>query len=212
MTKIKICGISDEKTLKEVCALGADYVGFVHHPSSPRHADLPLLQKLIKATKHQTYNVVVCVNPQDDFLDALCTTSPPNYIQLHGNEKPERVLEIKNKYSVKIIKSIAVREAFDIVQAGQYQQIVDAILFDAKAESGESGGLGISFDWSLLGGYNPEKLWFLSGGLSAENVAEALRATHAPAVDVSSHVETPSKSGVKDLQKIRGFMQAAKTA
>lgn len=129
----------------------------------------------------------------------------PDYFQLHGNESPERLAEIKTKFGIPLIKAISVSTPSDIEISSTYQSVADIILFDTKAPQGISGGTGEVFDWGLLAGFQGAQ-WMLSGGLSANNVAEAIQTTHAPMVDASSHLETPARGGKKDLAKIEAFI------
>lgn len=234
---IKICGISDSETLAHAVGAGANFVGFVHFKKSPRHVEISTLISLIKVTPAQSKSVAVLVNPTDELLDKLFANARPDYVQLHGDESTERVLEIKTKYNTKIIKAIAVSNAEDVASAHAFEGIADIILFDAKApkDSDNAGGFGVSFDWNLLSSSphrgevgrgvlldsaSPSPLpnpppqgeggfWMLSGGLTPENVAQALAITNAPMVDVSSHVETPPGSGKKNPQKISEFIKAS---
>lgn len=215
---VKICGISDVQTLQAAIAAGADFVGFVHFEKSPRHVDVQTLETLVKFVRddgRQTESVVVLVNPDDSLLQTICENQKPDYLQLHGSETPERAAAIKQAFGVKIIKALSVSTAADISQAEAFRDIADIICFDAKApkDSDNVGGFGISFDWALLHARTslPET-WMLSGGLSTANVAEALQQTHAPIVDVSSHVETPVGSGKKDVSKISAFIRAVHEA
>lgn len=206
MPQIKICGISSADTLGQIAELSPQFVGFVHHPASVRHVSLPLLAELVRETPEHIKSVVVTVNPDDQFLDALFAACSPDFIQLHGDEAPTRAQQIKQRYGVGVIKAIAVADQSDIIAAKLYAGAADMLLFDTKASAGVSGGTGQSFDWNLLANYSADIPWFLSGGLSVENIAEAIRITHAPALDASSHLETPPKSGHKDIEKARTFV------
>lgn len=226
---VKICGISDHATLQHAVKAGADFVGFVHFRKSPRHVDILMLSSLIKATPSNVRSVVVMVNPDDALLDEIIANAKPDYFQLHGNESPDRVREMKIKFQMNVIKALTVSDKKDVVAAEDYKDAADIILFDAKPPEGaeNAGGFGVNFDWNLLvpspvekgslgrtGPTSPlqgEKIrWMLSGGLSSENVAQAMAITHAPMVDVSSHIETPPGSGKKDLDKITRFIEAVK--
>lgn len=211
---IKICGISDAEILAHTIAAGADFVGFVHFEKSPRHVPLESLASLVNAASKNAQSVVVLVNPTNELLDSIFAKSPPDYLQLHGDESPEHVAEVKKKYGAKIIKAIAVSTADDVSRASAYENVADIILFDAKApkHAENAGGFGVSFDWQALSGYENKKPWMLSGGLSHENIAQAIAMTHAPMVDVSSHVETPVGSGKKDIEKIRAFIRTVKAS
>ena len=207
---IKICGITDTDTLVQSCALDIGLVGFVHHPGSVRHVDILFLSKLMEQIPEPIQSVLVMVDPADSKLDYVFEWCHPDYIQLHGSETPERVMEIKKKYRSKVIKAIPVAYAEDVAKAAAYDQAADMILFDTKVEKGISGGSGKTFDWELLSDYQSARPWMLSGGLSAENVGEAMRVTKAPMVDASSHLENPIKSGCKSIEKIQAFVNAVK--
>ena len=208
MTNIKICGLSDTHLLEQVCTLDIHFVGFVHHPTSVRHVDIGPLAELVNATPEPIKSVVVVVDPSDQTLADLFDACSPDYIQLHGSESPDRVAAIKATYRTNIIKAIAVASEADIAGAEAYVNVADMILFDTKSPTGTSGGSGKPFDWSLLSAYPSSKPWMLSGGLSADNVQQAIATTHAPAVDASSHLETPVSSGRKDIEKIRAFVSS----
>lgn len=210
MTEIKICGIRDAHTLQQTCALEPDYIGFVYFADSVRHVDMQPLAALVSSVPTLIKSVVVTVEPDDEFLTQLFGHCKPDYLQLHGHETTERASEIKFKYNTKIIKSVAVAEAADLAMASDFIGVADAMLFDTKLPTGISGGSGAAFDWNLMRSFSLPVPWFLSGGLSPDNVSHALTITQAPAVDVSSHVESPPKSGAKDLAKIGAFIRAVR--
>jgi phosphoribosylanthranilate isomerase len=207
---IKICGISDLETLEFIARQQADFVGFVHFQKSPRHVDVAALSQLINATPSSIKSVVVLVNPEDILLEEIFARATPDYIQLHGNESHARVLEIRNKYAVKIIKAIGVSDARDVASADAFASNADIILFDAKPpkDASNAGGLGVCFNWDILSSsfLSDKDNWMLSGGLSVDNVEAAIAATNAPMIDASSHLETPVGSGKKDLKKVSDFI------
>lgn len=211
---VKICGLSTLETVRAAIHDSADYLGFIHFAKSPRHLPLDAMAGLMQAIRTEgvaTPLVSVVVNPSDDLLDALKIDVKPDLIQLHGHETPERVADIRARYGLPVIKAISVADADDIAAATVYHDVADHLLFDAKTpkDAALPGGLGISFDWPLMRNWTGVKPWFLAGGLTPDNVAEALRQTGATMVDVSSGVE--SVPGVKDTRLISGFLKAAKS-
>jgi phosphoribosylanthranilate isomerase len=208
---VKICGISEEKGLRAAVDAGADFVGFVHFPKSPRHVTLARAAELSGLLPDNIASVVVLVDPDDALLKDIATIVSPKYLQLHGKETPARVADIRTQYpNQKLIKAISVSHESDIVDAHHYESFVDVLMFDTKAPEGAAlpGGNGISFNWNILKGFKKNLPWMLSGGLTAENIAEAIRTSGAKMVDVSSGVE--SQPGVKDTGKIQQFIKAAK--
>jgi len=212
--KVKICGLTSEAAVKAVITAQTDYVGFVYFPASPRHLTLEKAAELAALLPDSILSVSVLVNPDDALLKEVTSIVKPHVLQLHGQESPERVQEIKNKFpGVKIIKAIAVSSSDDVAKANQYEDVVDMLMFDAKSppSTGEEylpGGNGLSFDWILLKHRAFTKPWFLSGGLTADNVQEAIHASGATMVDISSGVE--SAPGVKDAELIFEFIKAAR--
>lgn len=214
-TEVKICGIKTEAALDAALEAGADYVGLVHFPKSPRHLDLAAAGALARRAheRGQVKVVALLVDPDDSVLDAVVAKIKPDMIQLHGHETPGRVRDVKRRTGLPVMKAIAVASAADVTGAAAYRDAegaADILLFDAKPPAGatRTGGNARAFDWSLLDG---AKLPFaLAGGLTAETVAEAIRRTGAAIVDVSSGVET--RPGEKDVELIRRFLRAAKAA
>lgn len=211
-TAIKICGLNDEASVGAVIKAAVDYAGFVYYPKSPRHIKLSQMAKLRKLLPNSIKSVVVLVNPSNETLAEIAREVSPDFFQLHGKEKLERVLEIRKSFpQIGIIKAIAVRNAEDIEQAEKFSAVADALLFDAKPPIRPNmlpGGNGITFDWSLLANKSFSCKWFLSGGLNAENVTEAIRKTSAKMIDVSSGVE--SYAGVKYTKLIDEFVKVAR--
>lgn len=209
MTQVKICGLSTPETLTAAIECGADFVGLVFYPPSPRHIEPEVAQYLASFIPENVKIVGLFVDPTDELLDTAFYHVPNLMIQLHGNETIDRVKEIKEKYKAKIIKSISIETRTDLQKADDYQNIADWILFDAKGEK-LPGGNGIAFDWSILEGYTRHTPFLLAGGLTPENVAEAIETVKPDAVDVSSGVE--SAPGMKDSDKIRSFILTSKSA
>jgi phosphoribosylanthranilate isomerase len=210
MARVKICGLSEPITMKAALNAGADMVGLVFFAKSPRNVNVEQAAALAKMAKGKVAVVALVVDADDKLLELISKRVRPDYFQAHGNETPNRVSEIAKLTGVKVIKAIAVREAADVAKAESYRSKADLVLFDAKApdtlKDALPGGNGISFDWTLLKDIKGQ--FMLSGGLSPENVAEAIAVTGAPIVDVSSGVETAP--GIKDASLIRKFIEQAK--
>ena len=210
MARVKICGLSEPMTMKAALDAGADMVGLVFFAKSPRNANVEQAAALAKMAKGKAAVVALVVDADDKLLELITKRVRPDYFQAHGNETPARVSEIARLTGIKVIKAIAVREAADVAKASGYDGKAALILFDAKApetlKDALPGGNGISFDWNLLSSVQGE--FMLSGGLTPENVAESIRVTGAPILDVSSGVE--SAPGIKDAGLIRKFIEQAK--
>ena len=210
MAKVKICGLSEPVTMKAALDAGADMVGLVFFAKSPRNVNVEQAAALAKMAKGKADVVALVVDADDKLLELITKRVRPDYFQAHGNETPARVSEIAKLTGIKVIKAIAVREAADVAKASGYDGKAALILFDAKApetlKDALPGGNGISFDWNLLSSVQGE--FMLSGGLTPENVAESIRVTGAPILDVSSGVE--SAPGIKDAGLIRKFIEQAK--
>lgn len=211
-TEVKICGLKTVEAVDSALEGGADYIGLVFFPRSPRHVDIKTGLKLADRARGQAKVVALFVDPEDRAFDSIVESVQPDMIQLHGDESAPRVKEIRKRCGVPVIKAIRVGSAVDAKRAHRYDDAADLILFDAKAPPGAvlPGGNGLAFDWHALDGVKDRMQFMLSGGLTPANVAEAIRLTGARAVDVSSGVE--SAPGVKDPELIRRFLKAAKTA
>ncbi|POR40603.1 phosphoribosylanthranilate isomerase [Methylobacterium sp. V23] len=207
---IKICGLSTAATLDAAVEAGADLVGFVHFPRSPRHVDLETGRALSARAKGRTERVVLLVDPDDAAVAAAVEALDPDWIQLHGRETPERVAAIRAATGRRVMKAIGVAGAADLAAVTAFAGRADRILLDAKAPPGAAlpGGNGHAFDWELLGGAVLPADYMLSGGLTPDTVATALARTGARAVDVSSGVET--RSGEKSAARIAAFIAAAR--
>lgn len=210
MTQIKICGIKTPDILSAVTSAGARFAGFVFVPQSPRYIHPEQARLLVRECPTGLRSVGLFSNPDDENLLRILEQVPLDMIQLHGNESPARIGEIKSRTHLPIIKSFSISNKEDVELVASYLSVIDWILFDAKAppHSNISGGNGISFDWTILKDKKFEKPWMLSGGLTPDNVTEALSILTPDAVDVSSGVE--STRGVKDAQKIRDFCVAVR--
>lgn len=210
-TKVKICGLRTAETLQAALSAGAEFVGLVFFPPSPRDVSLEVGARLAALARGRAKVVALLVDADDALISDVVTLVRPDFLQLHGDEGPARVAEVKARWGVPVIKAIKVATAADVRGALEFAGVADLILFDAKPPSDASrpGGHGAVFDWSLLD-LVKDRLgpFMLSGGLDPANVAQAIAATGAAAVDVSSGVEV--RRGEKDPDLIRHFLQAAK--
>ena len=206
---VKICGLSRPEHVSAAVEAGAKYVGFVFFEKSPRHVTLDAARALALDVPVGVAKVALVVNADDATLDALCDHVPLDILQLHGSESPERVTEIKARYGLPVMKAVGVANAGDLDALDTYARVADQILVDAKPPKGADlpGGNGLAFDWRLIAGRRWPVPWMLAGGLTPDNVAEAVRLTGATQVDVSSGVE--SAPGAKDAALIRAFVAAA---
>jgi phosphoribosylanthranilate isomerase len=209
---VKICGLSTPEALDVALDAGADMVGFVFFPPSPRHLEFGVAKPLGAQARGRAQKVALTVDADDAFLDAFVEALRPDLLQLHGKESPARVSALKQRFGLPVMKAIAVESKADLSAIADYETIADRLLFDARAprEATRPGGLGKSFDWHLLERLDTTVPFMLSGGLDAGNVGEALRITRASGVDVSSGVERAP--GQKDSDKIRAFVRAARLA
>lgn len=208
---VKICGLNNEDAIIAAANAGADYAGFVHFEKSPRHVSLSTAANLIAQLPSTIRSVMVLVNPDDALLSEIANIVKPRFFQLHGDESPGRLREIKRLFpTIGLIKAVSVSNAQEVMISNAFYGSADMMLFDAKAlkESTLPGGNGITFDWSILHDADIRLPWFLSGGLTPENVVDAIRATDAKMIDVSSGVERTA--GVKDAALIDAFVIAAK--
>jgi phosphoribosylanthranilate isomerase len=209
---VKICGLSTPETLDVALDAGADMVGFMFFAPSPRNLSLHVARELGARVKGRAGKVAVTVDADDATLAGIVDVLKPDMFQLHGKETPARVSAIHQRFAVPVMKVLAVETRADLGAIPLYTRAADRLLFDAKAprEATRPGGLGKPFDWHLLEGLELSIPFMLSGGLDASSVAEALRITRAPGLDVSSGVE--SAPGVKDPEKIRAFISAARAS
>jgi phosphoribosylanthranilate isomerase len=205
MTLIKNCGLKTTAAIHQAAKTGASFVGFVHHLASPRHLTLENLTSLSAKTPESLQQVVVLVDPSLELLDELLGAIRPHFWQLHRVNSPERVRVIAEHTGIPVITGISVRDRNSLTSARELEDASAHVLFDAYHPHQE-GGSGSVFDWSLLRLMEVKKPWVLAGGLNPANVADALRATHAPMVDVSSGIE--DKPGSKSLEKIAAFNAA----
>ncbi|HEY1545082.1 MAG TPA: phosphoribosylanthranilate isomerase [Xanthobacteraceae bacterium] len=209
---VKICGLSTADALDVALDAGADMVGFVFFPPSPRHVALGAARPLGVRVHGRAQKVALTVDATDDVLASIVEALAPDLLQLHGRESPERVAAVKARFGLPIMKALPIAGPEDLAPIRTYRGVADRLLFDARAPRAATrpGGLGQAFDWHLLENLDPGLAFMLSGGLDAGNAAEALRVTRAPGVDVSSGVERAP--GEKDPEKIRAFIRAARAA
>lgn len=210
-TRVKICGLREPADVAAAAAAGAHYVGFVFFPKSPRHLSLEAARALALETPLGVAKVALTVNADNAALDALTEAVPLDMLQLHGSESPERVTEVKARYGLPVMKAIGIADASDLPAIDAYEDVADQLLIDAKPPKNAElpGGNGLAFDWRLLAGRKYwRKPWMLAGGLTPDNVLQAVQMTGARQVDVSSGVE--SRAGVKDAALIEAFCMAAK--
>ncbi|MBR0773855.1 phosphoribosylanthranilate isomerase [Bradyrhizobium diazoefficiens] len=207
---VKICGLSTPETLETALDAGADMVGFVFFPPSPRHLSLELGRALGRQVKRRALKVALTVDADDATLDNIMEALSPDLFQLHGKESVARLRDVRQKFGRPVMKAVPVAAAADLAVLPGYAAVSDRILFDARApkDATRPGGLGAPFDWGLLENLDLKLPYMVSGGLHADNVAEALRVTRAGGVDVSSGVE--SAPGVKDPELIKAFIRAAR--
>ena len=207
---VKICGITDSDALEAAIDGGADMVGFVFYPPSPRLIEPDFAAELADLLPDEIQTVGLFVDADDAALDRVMTHLRLDLIQCHGSESPERIQAIRLEYGVPVMKSIPIAGPDDLAAIAPYLEVADQLLFDAKPPKNATlpGGNAVSFDWSILAGHKVGLPWMLAGGLTAENVAQAIKITGAKMVDVSSGVEVAP--GQKDPTKIQAFIKAAK--
>lgn len=212
MTRVKICGLKTPEALDSALAAGAAFVGAVTFPKSPRHIAPLAAATLYARARGRAQVVSLLVDPDDALVTEVALILKPDLIQLHGHESPARVAEVRRLSGAGIIKALPVSAPGDLEAAAAYAPVVDYLMFDARPPAGSAlpGGVGARFDWTLLQGRPFDRPWFLAGGLTPDNVGEAIRLTGAPLVDVSSGVET--EPGVKDAGLIAAFMAAVDAA
>ena len=208
---IKICGIKTPEILETAIAAGADMVGFMHFTRSPRHVSIEDIASLISEARGRVQTCVVLVNPDNSCVAEVAALGP-DWIQLHGPETPHRVEAIRAEAGVEIMKALPIGMAEDVAHVADFVDVADSILLDAKPPKGADrpGGLGETFDWGLLKALDPSIPFMLSGGLTPQTVADAIRTVRPYGVDVSSGVE--SAPGVKDKRLIEAFIRNARAA
>jgi phosphoribosylanthranilate isomerase len=207
---VKICGLSTRETLDVALDAGADMVGFVFFPPSPRHLSLEAARDLGQAVRNRALKVALTVDADDATLGGIIEALQPDLLQLHGRESPARLRDIKLKFARPVMKALAIETSADLAALAAYRDVADRVLFDARPprEATRPGGLGAAFDWHILENLDLLMPFMVSGGLNAGNVAEAIRVSGTGGVDVSSGVER--EIGRKDPDMIRAFIRAAR--
>ncbi|MDR3527362.1 MAG: phosphoribosylanthranilate isomerase [Rhizomicrobium sp.] len=206
---VKICGVNATEPADAAVRAGADFVGLVFHPKSPRHLAFDAARVLAEHLRGRVRLVALVADADDSWLAAAVEAVRPDFLQLHGRETPERAAAIKARFATPLIKAFPIAGAEDFAAVARYDDIADIFLFDAKAPEGlRPGGHGTAFDWQLLQGRRFVRPWLLAGGLQPENVARAVISSGAPGVDVSSGVETAP--GIKSASLIVDFVFAAR--
>ncbi|MGR3481594.1 phosphoribosylanthranilate isomerase [Salipiger marinus] len=208
--RVKICGLTRPEDVAAAAAAGAHYAGLVFYGRSPRAVGVDLARDLALAAPVGLAKVALLVDAEDAALDAIVARVPLDMLQLHGHESPERVAEIRARYGLPVMKAVGVARAEDLPQLDAYARVADQILVDAKApkDAALPGGNGLAFDWRLIAGRRWPVPWMLAGGLSPQNVAQAVAMTGTRQLDVSSGVETAP--GQKSADLIRAFVAAAR--
>ncbi|HLL26284.1 MAG TPA: phosphoribosylanthranilate isomerase [Xanthobacteraceae bacterium] len=212
MIEVKICGIKDLAAMDAALEAGADLVGLVFFPPSPRAVTMDAAAKLAARARGRARVTALVVDANDSLLAGIVEHAKPDLLQLHGAESTERVAAIRSRFGRPVMKAIPVAEAADLRAVPDYEAVADRILFDARPpkDANRPGGHGRAFDWALLAGFKRKQPMMLSGGLTPENVAEAIAIVRPDAVDVSSGVERAP--GEKDLAKIASFVKNARAA
>lgn len=208
---VKICGVSDPSHLPVIAKAGARYVGFVLYARSPRAVTLDTLNNLLAQTPPTLQTVALSVDPDDELIQRLARFPRLDMLQLHGRETPQRVAALRSLWQRPIMKVLSVARTEDLAVVNDYAPLVEQFLFDAKPpEGGLPGGNALAFDWQILAGRTFPKPWLLAGGLTPDNVAQAIEISGAKQVDVSSGVE--DAPGQKSADKIMAFCQAVRGA
>ncbi len=207
--RVKICGLSEFDSLASAVTAGAAFIGFNFFEKSPRYVTQDLAQRLALSVPVGVCKVALTVNASDAELDQIVDKIPTDMLQLHGSETPDRCAQVREKFGLPVMKAVGIADAADLAQINDYASVCDQLLVDAKPPKNADlpGGNGLTFDWRLIAGRRWAVPWMLAGGLTPDNVAEAVRLTGAKQVDVSSGVE--SAPGVKDAAKIARFIRAA---
>ena len=209
---VKICGLSTPETLDAALDAGADMVGFVFFPPSPRHLQFDVARALGQRVRGRAQKVALTVDADPAFLQSIVEALGPDILQLHGAESVAQITAIRRKFGLQVMKAVPIAVKEDLARIGTYATVADRLLFDARAprDATRPGGLGNTFDWHLLKNVRSGVPFMLSGGLDATNIVDALRITRATGIDVSSGVERAP--GVKDVDKIIAFVRAARRA
>ena len=207
--RVKICGLRSRGEVHVAAQAGAAYVGMVFFPPSPRHLTLADARWVSEAVPEGVLRVALTVDADDAALEDILDALPVDMLQLHGRESPERVSQVRERFGRPVMKAVAVADADDLAAVDSYAWVADQILVDARPprDAERPGGNGVAFDWRLIRGRRWSRPWMLAGGLTPENVGEAVRLTGAEQVDVSSGVEL--RPGYKDAERVGAFVRAA---
>lgn len=209
---VKICGIRNNDDLRACIAAGANYVGLNFHPPSPRWIDIARAANIALDTPSAVSLVGLVVDADHDWIEQMLAEVPLDYLQCHGHESPAEIAALKERFDLPVIKAIAIGDNADLRMAAPYYPVADMLLFDAKPPANIAclpGGNGLVFDWHILAEYHCPLPWFLAGGLTPDNVTAAIRQSGTRYVDTASGVEI--RPGVKDAEKIAGFVAAARS-
>lgn len=211
-TRVKICGLKTPEAVEAAVDAGAQYLGFVFFPKSPRHVEVATARDLATEVPVGVAKVALVVNPTDAELDRITSEVPLDMLQLHGSESLERVAEVRARYGLPVMKAVGIAGPEDVAALDAYGMVADQLLVETKApkDATRPGGNGQTFDWRLISKRAWNRPWMLAGGLTVDNVVQAIQMTGAKQVDVSSGVE--SAPGVKDTAKIRAFFEAIRAA
>ena len=202
--EIKICGINDEYCMATALECKVEYIGLVFFKSSPRNVSIDFSKELLKNRNTYSKIVALTVNPDDDLIAKIILNIQPDFIQLHGNETPDRCMEIKNEFNISTIKGIGVKTREDLINSTKkFENYSDILLLDAPSMT-LPGGNGSKFNWNILKDYVYKKTWMLAGGLQSNNIQEAIKITNPPAIDISSGVEV--EKGIKSPKLIKDFV------
>jgi phosphoribosylanthranilate isomerase len=213
MVAAKICGLRTAETVAAAVEHGADFIGFNFFKKTPRNIEPEAAGALARSVPSHVVKTGLLVDDDDARIAAILAAAPLDLLQLHGSETPERVAAIKAKFGLPVMKVIKVRDAADIARAAVYESVADRLMFEpqppAEMKNAMPGGNAVSMNWTLLQGFRSKLPWMLAGGLTPSNLAEAVRQSGAPAVDVSSGVE--DRPGEKNLNKIKYFLKVARS-
>ena len=209
MVRAKLCGLTTPDDIDAAAAAGAAYIGLVFFEKSPRNVAIETARSLAIHAPAGLAKVALVVNADDAALDRVTDRVPLDMLQLHGSESPQRVAAVKARYGLPVMKALGIASRADVARAQLYSGVADQLLLDAKPPEGEAlpGGNGLSFDWRLLEGESWSVPWMLAGGLTPDNVAEAVRRSAARQVDVSSGIETAP--GQKSAELMAKFVSEA---
>ena len=208
--RVKICGLTRPEDVAGAVAVGASFLGFVLFPKSPRNVSLDLARSLAMSVPAGVAKVALTVDADDAALDALVASVPVDILQLHGHESPDRVAAVRARYGLPVMKAVGIADERDLSALDDHARVADMLLVEAKPpkDATRPGGNGLVFDWKLIAGRRWSVPWMLAGGLTVDNVGDALRLTGARQVDLSSGVE--SRPGIKDANKMAAFVAAAR--